>query len=121
MMRSAYLVQLTRPQKQNLFFSLVIQGTPNDDELEELGRKIGAKWDTLGRRLGVQEPELESIEQNHKYLEKRGYAMLMHWKQKNGSAATYQILKAALQHKLVQRKDLAEQICDNHGNYFQKL
>ena len=47
--------------------------------------------------------------------------MLMHWKQKNGSKATYQILKAALQHKLVQRKDLAEQICDNHGNYFQKF
>ena len=121
MMRSAYLVQLTRPQKHNLFFSLVIQGTPNDDELEELGRQIGAKWDTLGRRLGVQEPELENIEQRHKDLEKRGYAMLMHWKQKNGSEATYQILKAALQHKRVQRKDLAEQICDNHGNYFQKL
>ena len=47
--------------------------------------------------------------------------MLMHWKRKNGSAATYQILNAALQHKLVQRKDLAEQICYNHGNYFQQL
>ena len=69
----------------------------------------------------MEEPELENIEQRHKDLEKRGYAMLMHWKQKNSSAATYQILKAALKHKSLQRKDLAEQICDNHGNYFQKL
>ena len=75
----------------------------------------------LGRRLGVEEAELENIEQRHKDLEKRGYAMLMHWKQKNSSAATYQILNAALQDERVQRKDLAEQICDNHGNYFQKL
>lgn len=37
---------------------------------------------------------------------------------RNGSAATYQILKAALQHEFVQRKDLAEQICYNHGNIF---
>ena len=74
-----------------------------------------------GRCLEVEEAELENIEQRQKDLEKRGYAMLMHWKQKNGSEATYQILKAALQHKLVQRKDLAEQICDNRGNYFQKL
>ena len=46
--------------------------------------------------------------------------MLMHWKQENGREATYQILNAALRHKLVQRKDLAEQICYNHGNYFQQ-
>ena len=69
----------------------------------------------------MEEPELENIEQRHKDLEKRGYDMLRHWKQKNGSAATYQILIAALQDDCVQRKDLAEQICNNHGNYFQKL
>ena len=47
--------------------------------------------------------------------------MLMHWKQKNGSAATYPILNAALQHKLVQRKDLAERICYKYGNYFNNI
>ena len=46
--------------------------------------------------------------------------MLMHWKQKNGSEATYQILIAALQDDRVQRKDLAEEICNNHGNYLQQ-
>ena len=47
--------------------------------------------------------------------------MLIHWRQKNGSAATYQILNAALQHKLVQRKDLAERICYKYGNYFNNI
>ena len=74
----------------------------------------------LGRRLGVEEEELENIEQRHKDLEKRGYDMLMHWKQKNGSEATCQILIAALQDDRVQRKDLAEGICNNHGNYLQQ-
>ena len=104
-----------------IFFPFLIKrGTPKNEELQKLGKKIGVKWDTLGRRLGVEEPELENIEQRHKDLEKRGYAMLMHWKQKNGSEATYQILIAALQDDRVQCKDLAEEICNNHGNYLQQ-
>ena len=75
----------------------------------------------LGRRLGVEELELQDIEQRHRQLCERGYHMLMGWKHKDGSAATYQILNAALQHELVQRKDLAQQICYNQGNYFQQL
>ena len=75
----------------------------------------------LGRRLKVEESVLQDIEQGYRQLCERGYHMLMHWKRKNGFAATYQILNAALQHELVQRKDLAEQICYNHGNYFQQL
>ena len=97
------------------------QGTPTDDELEKLGKEIAEKWMKLGRRLKVEESELQDIEQRYQQLCERGYHMLMHWKRKNGSAATYQILNAALQHELVQRKDLAEQICYNHGNYFQQL
>ena len=75
----------------------------------------------LGRRLEVEESELQDIKQGYRQLCERGYHMLMHWKRKSGSAATYQILNAALQHELVQRKDLAEQICSKHGNYFQQL
>ena len=113
-------ISWTRPQYNNFLFTVVKQGTPTNDELQKLGKRIGVKWDTLGRRLGVEEAELENIEQRHKDLEKRGYAMLMHWKQKNGSEATYQILNAALQDELVQCKYLAEKICYNHGNYFQQ-
>lgn len=96
----------------------VKQGTPTDDELEELGNEIAEKWMKLGRRLGFNEPKLQDIEQNHRQLCEKGYHMLMDWKQENGSAATYQNLNVALQHKLVQCKGLAEQICYRHGNHF---
>ena len=99
---------------------MVKKGTPTDEELEELGDKIAEKWMKLGRRLGVKEAKLLDIKQRYEELSERGYHMLMHWRQENGREATYQILNSALRHKLVQRKDLAEQICYNPGNYFQQ-
>lgn len=93
----------------------VKQGTPTDEELEKLGNEIGDLWIKLGRRLGVMEPKLQDIKQRNEQLCERGYHMLMDLKQEKGSAATYQILKAALQHELVHRTDLAEKICYNHA------
>ncbi|KAL9973742.1 hypothetical protein ACROYT_G020236 [Oculina patagonica] len=92
------------------------QGTPTDDELEELGEKIEGNWKKLGRRLHINNPKLQEIHEDHEQLSERGYHMLKHWKQQKGSAATYQVLRDALQHKLVQRQDLAEQFCYIHGS-----
>lgn len=92
---------------------MVKQGTPTNDELERLGQEIAEKWEKLGRRLGVKDPKLQDINQRHQQLCEKGYNMLMEWKQKNGSDATYEILDAALQDELVQRRDLAEQFCRN--------
>ena len=72
----------------------------------------------LGRLLGVKEPKLQYVDQRHKQPHEKAYHMLMIWKRENGRAATHQLLTAALQHELVQRKDLAEQICHKHGNYY---
>ena len=94
------------------------EGTPTDDELEELGDEIGENWIKLGRRLGVSDPNIEEINKAHDLLSEKGYHMLKHWKQEKGSAATYQALWKALQHKRVQRKDLAEKFCCIKGNYF---
>ena len=44
-------------------------------------------------------------------LSEKGYKMLRHWKEVNGSAATYEILGHALLHGLVNRRDLAEEFC----------
>jgi len=44
--------------------------------------------------------------------------MLKHWKQDKGPSATYEALCNALEHELVQRRDLAEQFCYIDGNYF---
>ena len=89
--------------------------------MEELGDEIGEKWMKLGRRLEVKEPKLQNIKQRYEELSERGYHMLMHWKQENGREATYQILNSALRHKLVQRKDLAERICCEYGNFFNNI
>ena len=86
--------------------------------MEELGYEIGEKWMALGRRLGVTEPEIQNLKQKHDTLPERGYQMLLIWKQKKGCDATYQALNVELQHKLVKRKDLAEKICQEKGNYF---
>ncbi|KAL9973767.1 hypothetical protein ACROYT_G020265 [Oculina patagonica] len=94
---------------------IVKQGTPAYDELEDLGEKIEGKWKKLGRRLHIDDAKLQEIHEAHDQLSEKGYHMLRHWKQENGSAATYQALRNALQHRRVQRQDLAEQFCYIHG------
>ena len=100
------------------FLFAVKQGIPTDEEVAELCNKIAGEWMRLGRRLGINNPKLEEIQETHYQLSERGYQMLKHWKQEKGSAATYQALCDALKHELVQRKDLAEEFCYIHyGNY----
>ncbi|XP_022799010.1 uncharacterized protein LOC111337051 isoform X1 [Stylophora pistillata] len=93
------------------FVFVVKQGTPSDDELEHLAVKLGGAWKKLGRRLGIKDPKLEEICQSNEALSEKGYQMLRHWKGVNGSAATYQILGQALQTKLVNLRNLAEEFC----------
>ena len=100
----------------DLFPLVEKEGTPTDNELEELGGEIAKDWIKLGRRLEVSDPNIEEIDEAHDRLSEKGYHMLKHWKQDKGSAATYQALCEALQHKLVQRKDLAEKFCYRNGN-----
>ena len=79
-----------------------------------MGEKIAEKWRTLGRRLGIKDPELEDIDQLHKQLSEKGYQILKLWKRREGSAATHQALCDAL--KRVKRKDLAQKFCCIEGN-----
>ena len=83
-----------------------------------MGVEIGSLWKKLGRRLGCNEPKIQEIDQAHRELSEKAYQMLLFWKRKRGSAATYQALCEALQHKLVQRQDLAETFCYVKGNNF---
>ncbi|KAL9978797.1 hypothetical protein ACROYT_G016360 [Oculina patagonica] len=89
----------------------VIQGTPSDDELEELSLQIGASWRTLGRRLRIEEASLYALQRENDELSEQVYKMLLHWKLKNGSAATYKVLYDSLCNALVGRYDLAERFC----------
>ena len=88
---------------------LVKQGVPSDEDLEWLSQKLN-KWKTVGRRLQIEEVKLMMIDdENTEFIEKI-YQMLLHWKERNGSTATYTILHDALCHPLVNRTDLAEQL-----------
>ena len=104
-----------------LFLFVVKQGIPAYVELEELGVDIGRDWKKLGRRLGVSDPEIEDIDQHHDQMSEKGYHMLKHWIQENGSDATFQALCNGLSNGLVQRKELAEKYCYINGNYFSPL
>ena len=81
-----------------------------------MGAEIAEKWIKLGRRLGVHDAQLQEINKGHDQLSEKGYHMLKEWRQKKGSAATYQALCKGLEHKLVQRQDLAEKFCYINGN-----
>ena len=88
----------------------VKEGIPSDEDLELLSVKV-EKWKTLGRRLIIEEAELTAFNQENEGLSEKAYAMLKKWKQKNASEATYRCLYDALCHKLMNRKDLAQEIC----------
>ena len=80
--------------------------------------EIAKKWKKLGRRLDVSDSELQEIDHGHDQPSEKGYYLLRHWRQKKGSAATYQALCDGLKHELVLRQDLAEKFCYIDGNYF---
>lgn len=86
------------------------EGTPQNDELEELAKYIGDSWKKLARRLNL-EPIISDIDNQHKQLSEKAYQMLKKWKQGEGDDATYEILFKALCHSLVGRRDLAHKYC----------
>ena len=88
-------------------------GNPSDDELEELSTKLGDKWEKLGRRLGFNQPKLTAFHKENERLFDKAHQMLMSWKEREGSDATYQVLYDALIHNLVACRLLAEEHCCN--------
>ena len=58
----------------------------------------------------MNEAELDAFKRTEDLSEKV-YEMLLRWKEKKGSKATFQVLNDALCHHLVQNRDLAEKFC----------
>ena len=94
----------------DVFVFLVKQGVPSDDDLEWLSSEL-EQWKRVGRRLKIKEPRLTAFDNGNKDFSEKTYKMLLHWKGRDSSAATYTVLHDALCHPLVNRTDLAEQIC----------
>ena len=96
------------PRRQH---SARMEGSPPDVVLENLSRKVSDHWRKLGRRLNFNEAELKEFDNSHKQISEKAYAMLLAWKQRDGSVATYSILNQALCDPLVKLKQLAEEFC----------
>ena len=91
--------------------SALRQGSPTDDILQHLSKKVSKDWKTLGRRLTLHEAELQEFDNSHEQTSEKAYSMLLAWKQRGGSAATYSALNKALCDTLVNRRDLGEEFC----------
>jgi len=87
------------------------EGVVKDELLEALAKDISDKWTNLGRRLNIEESKLQAISKDFDSVHERAFQMLKHWKQKQGSGASYKSLSTALKHHLIERKDLAEKYC----------
>ena len=93
----------------DVFMFLVKHGIPSDGDLEWLSQKL-ERWKTVGRLLKIEESRLTSFDKENDALSEKNFKMLLHWKERNGSAATYMVLHDALCHPSVSRRDLAEQL-----------
>lgn len=97
--------------KPLLLSTTVKRHVPRDEELEFLAREIPDCWIVLGRRLEVEEAQLKAFRKQNDTVSEGAYEMLQHWKKRDASCATYQVLYNALCHELVNRRDLAEKYC----------
>ena len=96
----------------DVFMFLVTQGVPSDEDLEWLSYQV-TDWIRLARVLRFKGRDMEEIESRYKNVFEKTSRMLQQWKEMNGSAATYAVLRDALGHPFVGRKDLADKLGSN--------
>ena len=97
-------------------FTEIKDGIPTPDELELLSFKISDKWKKLGRRLQFDEAQITEHDSSNDRLSEKAYQLLMAWKGRDASAATYRVLHIALSD--VERRDLAQEFCCQWKRYY---
>ena len=96
----------------DVFMFLVTQWVPSDEDFEWLSYQV-TDWIALARILRIKARAIKEIEETDKNIFEKTYRMLQQWKEMNGSAAIYPVLRDALRHPLVGRKDLADKLGSN--------
>ncbi|CAH3168505.1 unnamed protein product [Porites evermanni] len=104
-------LHLRTPTKGARQPSARMEDSPTDGVLQNLSKKVSNDWRTLGRQLNFREADLQNFDNSHRQISEKAYAMLLKWKQRDGSDATYSVLNQALCDERVERKDLAEEFC----------
>ena len=73
------------------------EGSPSDKELDSLSTKLcGDDWRSLARILDFHEAQISGYDLQNKKLSEKAYNMLMDWRSREGSEATYRQLNEAL-------------------------
>ena len=97
------------------FFFLGVErikhGVVDDIHLHLLAHKLENYWKRLGRRLRFNDAELVVFDRSNDNLIEKALVMLLKWKSREGLKSSYQALHDALCHPLVNRRDLAFEIC----------
>ncbi|XP_053402194.1 uncharacterized protein LOC123548536 [Mercenaria mercenaria] len=69
---------------------------PTDIEINRIAQKIGKDYQSLGRELGLTQPEIERLEMDHGTSLNRIHGMLHQWRSKALDEATFRQLKQAM-------------------------
>ena len=80
------------------------------DELDHLAVRI-ENWESLAHLLCFTKDKVGVFDDDNVKLRDKVYRMLIVWKDREGSRATFRVLHDALCHRLVNRQDLAEEFC----------
>ena len=92
-----------------LLFKEIKEDEVLDDDLERLSKKLGGKWKALTKYLGFDQDDVDVFDINENKVEDKSYRMLLTWKRRKASSATFKVLYKALCH--IGRSDLAEMYC----------
>ncbi|XP_065644467.1 caspase-3-like [Hydra vulgaris] len=74
------------PKEDNIF--------QNGEFIQKVCEKVGRNWKELGRYLGVDEDDLDAIEEDEKRVVKRANEVIKKWKQKNENPTIDELCKA---------------------------
>lgn len=91
--------------------TVVKEGDLSDDDLERISWYIVGIWKPLARRLRTSAADITIFDKDNKECTEKSYQMLLAWKQREASSATYKVLFDALCDPLIGRRDLAENLC----------
>ncbi|XP_035660052.1 uncharacterized protein LOC118404806, partial [Branchiostoma floridae] len=90
-----------QPEKPDLQPGTSLEGTTADGDVlgyfDDVIEQVSNKWDDLARRLGFHDNEIKVIRELERDLDHRCREMLTRWRNREGSRATLQLLKQALE------------------------
>ena len=88
------------------------QGCVSEGDLQNISFKVQRKRKRVGRALGLDDDNLDVIEEEHRdNISEQSYQILLKWKRKRGTKATYHALARALCDCTVMMKHVLDGYC----------